>query len=109
MVRAVLLLVWAFSKDDLRDDDLNRRHDRVPDWMAHYVAGRQLTAEHRRRQAGGRAAANSEDRTARREDVRREWLSLLHKPERDRAAIIAERLGITAGQVRRVVRKTGLR
>jgi hypothetical protein len=109
LVRAVLFLTWQPSADDYRDEDLQRRHNRAVDWMAHHVAGVHLTAEHRRRQAGGRAAAMSEKRSSNREDVVRGWASLSNKPKRERAATIASRLGITAGQVRRHVRKAGLR
>jgi len=109
LVRAVLLLSWHPSAEDYRDEDLKRRHDRTVDWIAQYVSGMRLTAEHRRRQAGGRAAAMSEKRSSNREDVVREWASLSNKPRRERAAIIATRLGVAAGQVRRHVRRAGLR
>jgi hypothetical protein len=73
------------------------------------VQQKKLDAERERRSAGGRAAAMSEKRSSNREDVVREWASLSNKPKRERAGIIAGRLGITAGQVRRLVRKAGLR
>jgi len=109
VVRAVLFLTWHPSADEYRDEDLKRRHAKAVDWMAHYVAGRHLTAEHRRRQAGGRAAAGSEVRNQNREAVIKAWSSLKNRPERDRASIIADRVGITVGQVRRLVKKAGLR
>jgi hypothetical protein len=109
LVRAVLFLTWHPSADDYRDEDLQRRHERTVDWMAQYLAGVHATAEHRRRQAGGRAAAVSEKRSANREAVVRAWASLNNMPKRDRAAIIAKRLRIAAGQVRRHVKKAGLR
>ena len=109
LVRAALLLVWAFNDDDPRDENLQRRHERAVDWMAHYVAGVRLTAEHRRRQAGGHGAAASDKRTANRKAVVRQWMSLSNRPTHERAAIIADRLGITARHVRRLLRKSGLR
>jgi len=109
LVRAVLFLTWHPSADDYRDEDLQRRHDRAVDWLAQYVSSVRLTAEHRRRQAGGRAAAMSEKRSSNREDIVREWASLSNKPKRERAGIIAGRLGITAGQVRRHAKRAGLR
>jgi len=108
LVRAALLLVWAFNRDDLGDEDLRRRHDRAVDWMAHYVAGVKLTAEYKRRQAGGRAASRSESRNENRDVVIQHWASLSNRPTHERAALIAERIGITPGQVRRLARKAGL-
>ena len=58
-IRAVLFLVWAFSADDLGDDDLMHRHDRAVDWMAHYVAGVDLTA--------ARVRLDAEDRKLRKQ------------------------------------------
>ena len=115
-IRAVLFLVWAFSADDLGDDDLMHRHDRAVDWMAHYVAGVDLTAarvrldaERRRRQNGGRASAMSENRKAVSLDtIRKEW-NRLTNPKHERAAIIAGNLGLSARQVRRLVKKVDLR
>jgi hypothetical protein len=68
-----------------------------------------LDAEQERRSAGGRAAAVSEKRSANREGLIQQWASVNNKPEHERATLIAKRLGITAGQVRRLVKKTGLR
>jgi hypothetical protein len=115
-IRAVLFLVWAFSADDLGDDDLMHRHDRAVDWMAHYVAGVDLTAarvrldaEHRRRQNGGRATAMSENRNAVSLDtIRKEW-NRLTNPKHERAMIIAGNLGLSDRQVRRLVKKADLR
>jgi len=137
LVRLLLSFAWQVSTLPNQDEETDRALDTVAqarkdfyareklDAQTRELAAKQadldaqkrdlaakqqkLDAEQDRRSAGGRAAAMSEKRSRNREAVIREWASLNNKPKRDRAAIIAERLGITAGQVGCLARKAGLR
>jgi len=115
-VRLLLQFAWWYSTQPNQDQETDRALASVSDAITRFRADRELDArqkkldaEQERRSAGGRAAAMSEKRNTNREAVMREWASLNNKSKHDRAAIIAERLGITAGQVRRHVKKAGLR
>jgi len=95
-IRAVLFLVWAFSADDLGDDDLTHRHDRAVDWMAHYQAGVDLTAartrqaaEHRRRQEGGKGRTKVREHNV--EEVKRLWPLCPYHTERRKIEWVARR------------------
>jgi hypothetical protein len=123
LVRLLLSFAWQVFTLPNQDEETNRALDTVASARKDFYASEKLNAQKRelaaqqeklaaeqaRRSAGGRAAAVSEERSANREAVVREWASLSNRPKRDRAAIIAERLGIAAGQVRRHARKAGLR
>jgi hypothetical protein len=136
-LRLLLCLAWYLVTPPNQDEETSRALDTVAQARNNFYANEKLDAQRRelatkqadldaqkrelaaqqekldaereRRQAGGRAAAVSEKRSANRDAIGREWASLSNKPQRDRAAIIADRLGITAGQVRRHLRKAGLR
>jgi hypothetical protein len=108
-VRLLLLLAWSYSTRASQNKGTDRALASVSDAIVRFRAGQKLAAENRRRRAGGVAAAMSEKRSASREAVMRAWASLNNMPKRYRATIIAKRLGIAAGQVRRHVKKAGLR
>jgi hypothetical protein len=112
LVRVVLFLTWHPSADDYRDEDLQRRHGRTVAWMADYEAAVRLTAAHRSRQAGGKAARKKQgDFTT--GEVKRRWMES-KVPENSRASAIAASMAkdehpISATRVRQIVRTLGLR
>ena len=113
-VRLLLCFAWQLSTLPNQDEWTDRALASVADEITTFCLSERLSAqqnkldaEQQRRRAGGLAA--SENRKGRYHCAAEIWRNLEGTPKHDRAAIIAKRLQITPGTVRRHLKKAGLR